>query len=148
MSQDLLSHAEGRIHRLTFNRPERRNALTPTLARELADAVGAERIVAAVDTRGGHVVIHGWRTTLPITAAEAVRALEPYCAEFLCTIVDGEGMMRGIDMAAVREVRAATTRRLVAAGGITTRGEIDALDAMGVDAVVGMAIYTGKLSLE
>jgi phosphoribosylformimino-5-aminoimidazole carboxamide ribotide isomerase len=123
---------------------------TPDLAfaRELADAVGAGRVIAAVDTHGGHVVIHGWRTTLPLTAVEAVRALEPFCSVFLCTIVDGEGLMRGIDMTAVRAVRDATTRRLVAAGGITTREEIDALDAMGVDAVVGMAIYTGKLKLE
>jgi phosphoribosylformimino-5-aminoimidazole carboxamide ribotide isomerase len=117
-------------------------------ARQLADAVGAERVIAAVDTRGGHVVIHGWRTTLPLSAVEAVRALEPYCREFLCTIVDGEGMMRGIDMQAVTAVRDATTRRLVAAGGITTREEIEALDAMGVDAVVGMAIYTGRLDID
>jgi phosphoribosylformimino-5-aminoimidazole carboxamide ribotide isomerase len=117
-------------------------------ARQLADAVGAERVIAAVDTRGGHVVIHGWRTTLPLSAVEAVRALEPYCSEFLCTIVDGEGMMRGIDMQAVTAVRDATTRRLVAAGGITTREEIEALDAMDVDAVVGMAIYTGHLDID
>lgn len=117
-------------------------------AAALADAVGPGRIIAAVDTRGGQVVVHGWRTTLPLTAVEAVRALEPYCTEFLCTIVDGEGMMQGIDMAAITAVRDATTRRLVAAGGITTRKEIEALDAMEVDAVVGMAIYTGRLSLE
>jgi phosphoribosylformimino-5-aminoimidazole carboxamide ribotide isomerase len=117
-------------------------------ARQLADAVGAARVIGAVDTRGGHVVIHGWRTSLPLTAVEAVRALEPYCHEFLCTIVDGEGMMRGIDMQAVAAVRDATTRRLVAAGGITTREEIEALDAMGVDAVVGMAIYTGRLDID
>jgi phosphoribosylformimino-5-aminoimidazole carboxamide ribotide isomerase len=117
-------------------------------ARRLADAAGAPRVIAAVDTRGGQVVIHGWRTTLPLTAVEAVRALEPYCSEFLCTIVDGEGMMRGIDMDAVRAVRAATTRRLVAAGGITTREEIEALDALDVDAVVGMALYTGRLSID
>lgn len=114
----------------------------------LADAVGAERVIAAVDTKGGHVVVHGWKTTLPLTAVEAAQALEPYCAEFLCTIVDGEGLMRGIDLDAVRAVRAATSRRLIAAGGITTREEIDALDRLGADAVVGMAIYTGKLSLE
>ena len=56
--------------------------------------------------------------------------------------------MRGIDMAAVSAVRAATTRPLTAAGGITTREEILALDAMGIDAVVGMAVYTGTLSLD
>jgi len=117
-------------------------------ARSLADAIGAERVIAAVDSRGGFVAIHGWKTILPITAVEAVRALEPYCSEFLYTHVDKEGMMQGTDMDAIMAVRAATTRRLTAAGGITTWEEIDALDASGIDAVVGMAVYTGQLPLE
>jgi phosphoribosylformimino-5-aminoimidazole carboxamide ribotide isomerase len=93
------------------------------------------------------VVIHGWKTALPLTAVDAVRALEPYCAEFLYTHVDSEGLMGGTSMEAIRAVREATTRRVTAAGGITTQQEIDDLDAMGVDAVVGMAIYTGTLAL-
>ncbi len=88
----------------------------------------------------------GWRETVPLTAVEAVRALEPYCAEFLYTHVDKEGLMQGTDMGAIRAVRDATSRRVVAAGGITTQEEIDQLDALGVDAVVGMAIYTGRLT--
>ena len=116
-------------------------------AQSLVDAVGRDRIIAAVDARSGQVAIHGWRTLLAISAIEAARALEPFCSEFLYTIVDGEGMMQGIDMEAVRAVRDATSRRVVAAGGITTREEIDALDRMGVDAVVGMAIYTGRLDI-
>ena len=116
-------------------------------ARALAEAVGPERVIAAVDSRGGHVVIHGWKTPLPITAVEAVRALEPYCGEFLYTHVDNEGLMRGTDMEAILAVRRSTARRVTAAGGITTRKEIDTLDEHGVDAVVGMAIYTGKLDV-
>ena len=116
-------------------------------AKSLVDTVGRDRVIAAVDARGGQVAIHGWRTLLPISAVEAARALEPFCNEFLYTIVDGEGMMQGIDIDAVREVRDATSRRVVAAGGITTREEIDSLDRMGVDAVVGMAIYTGRLDI-
>ena len=102
-------------------------------------------MIAAVDSRGGHVVIHGWKTTLPLTAVEAVRALEPFCDEFLYTHVDTEGLMRGTSLEAIRAVRDATTRRVTAAGGITTQREIDDLHALGVDAVVGMAIYTGAL---
>ena len=116
-------------------------------ARALADAVGADRVIAAVDSRGGQVVIHGWKTALPITAVEAVAALEPFCGEFLYTHVDTEGLMKGTDMDAILAVRRATARRVTAAGGITTREEIDRLDAAGVDAVVGMAIYTGALSI-
>ena len=116
-------------------------------AKMLADEVGADRVIAAVDSRGGRVVIHGWKTPLPITAVEAVRALEPYCREFLYTHVDTEGLMRGTNREAILEVRRATTNRLTAAGGITTQEEIDDLDAQGVDAVVGMAVYTGTLKI-
>jgi phosphoribosylformimino-5-aminoimidazole carboxamide ribotide isomerase len=114
-------------------------------AAALADAVGADRVIAAIDAKGGRVAVKGWRETVPLTAVDAARALEPFCAEFLYTHVDKEGLMQGTDMPAILAVRAATSRRIVAAGGITTREEIDALDAAGVDAVVGMAIYTGRL---
>ena len=114
----------------------------------LADAVGVERVIAAVDSKGGHVVIHGWKTSLPLTAVEAVRALDPFCGEFLYTHVDAEGLMAGTDRDAILAVRRATSRRLTAAGGITTQQEIDDLDALGVDAVVGMALYTGRLVVE
>lgn len=114
-------------------------------AEHLATAIGVERVIAAVDSSMGRVVIRGWTEATSTTAADAARAFEPYCGEFLYTHVDTEGLMGGIPMEAVREVRAATTRRLTAAGGITTQEEVDSLDAMGVDAVVGMAIYTGRL---
>ena len=116
-------------------------------ASALAAAVGVERIIAAVDSRDGRVVIHGWKTPLPLTAVDAVRALEPYCGEFLYTHVDTEGLMGGTNREAILAVRHATARRVTAAGGITTQEEIDSLDALGVDAVVVMAIYTGKLAL-
>ena len=116
-------------------------------AKRLADALGADRIIAAVDSRGGQVVIHGWKTVLPLSPVDAVRALEPYCGEFLYTHVDAEGLMQGTNMEAILHVRRATRHRLTAAGGITTQEEIDALDASGVDAVVGMAVYTGKIRI-
>jgi len=116
-------------------------------AEDLVRAVGRQRIVGAVDSKAGQVVIHGWKTSLPITAVEAVKALEPYCSEFLYTHVDREGLMQGTDMNAILAVARATSRQVIAAGGITTREEIDLLHAHGVHAVVGMAIYTGLLSL-
>jgi phosphoribosylformimino-5-aminoimidazole carboxamide ribotide isomerase len=116
-------------------------------ARQLAEAVGVDQVIGAVDSKGGHVVIHGWKTALPVTAADAVKALEPFCGEFLYTHVDNEGLMGGTNFEAILAVRDATSRRVTAAGGITTQDEIDRLDALGVDAVVGMAIYTGKLNI-
>ena len=115
---------------------------------DVSAAGGADRVIAAVDSKGGRVVIRGWTEPVTVTAVEAVRVLEPYCGEFLYTHVDREGLMAGTDMEAVRQVAAATTRRVTAAGGITTRAEIDTLDDEGIDAVVGMAIYTGTLTLD
>ena len=117
-------------------------------AQRFADAVGVDRVIGAVDSKGGRVVTHGWKTATGTTAAAAVRALEPFCGEFLYTHVDKEGLMKGTDIAAIRTVRDATRRPLIAAGGVTTQAEIDELDALGIDAVVGMAIYTGTLKLE
>jgi len=117
-------------------------------AARMADAIGPERFIAAVDSKGGQVVVNGWKTALPITAVDAVRALEPFCSEFLYTYVDAEGLMQGTNIPAILEVRRATARRVTAAGGITTQEEVDALDANGVDSVVGMAVYTGKLRLD
>ncbi|HEU4693771.1 MAG TPA: HisA/HisF-related TIM barrel protein [Vicinamibacterales bacterium] len=125
----------------------RDGAVDAAFARSLAEAVGVDRVIAAVDSRAGRVVIHGWKTVLPITAVDAARALEPFCSEFLYTHVDTEGLMGGTDMKAIMAVRQATSRRVTAAGGITTWDDINQLDAAGVDAVVGMAIYTGQLPL-
>lgn len=125
----------------------RNGAVDIEFAQRVSDAITPDRFIAAVDSRGGHVVVDGWRTTLPLTPVEAVRALEPYAGEFLYTHVDREGLMQGTDMGAIEAVRNATTRRLTAAGGITTMEEVNRLDALGVDAVVGMAIYTGRMSL-
>ena len=112
-----------------------------SFAGELSAQVGPKRLVFAVDSRGGYVSIKGWKESTPIKAADMVRALEPFCSAFLYTNIDTEGLLQGIPMEVVRDLRNTTSRRLIAAGGIRSQEEIDALDAMGVDAVVGMAIY-------
>jgi phosphoribosylformimino-5-aminoimidazole carboxamide ribotide isomerase len=116
-------------------------------AKRLTDAIGADRLIAAVDSKGGQVVVNGWKTPLPLSAVDAVHALEPYCSEFLYTYVDAEGLMQGTNIPAILEVRRATARRVTAAGGITTQEEIDTLHVNGVDSVVGMAVYTGTLKI-
>lgn len=116
-------------------------------AESFASEIGADRIVGALDSRGGHVVIHGWKTTLAVTPEEAAKALEPFVGAFLYTHVDTEGLLTGLQLDPVRALQAATRRRLIVAGGIRSQAEIDALDAMKIDAVVGMAIYTGLIEL-
>jgi len=75
-----------------------------------------------------------------------IQALEPFCETFLYTHIDTEGLMAGIPMGAVAAIRQATFRRLVVAGGIRTQQEIDSLDALGMDSVVGMALYADRIS--
>lgn len=117
------------------------------LAERLERELGLERWIAAVDARDGRVVVDGWRTRLAIAPEDAMRALEPYTGEFLFTNVDVEGLMRGVNRGAIERIRAATARRITAAGGVTTMEEVEWLGSIGVDAVVGMAIYTGKLKI-
>ena len=117
-------------------------------ANTLASTIGKRRIIAAVDSKGGRVVIKGWTEATSLTAVDAVQALEPFCEEFLYTHVDKEGLMEGTDLDAIMAVKQATSRRVTAAGGITTQTEIDRLNEEGIDAVVGMAIYTGRLDID
>ena len=99
----------------------------------------------ALDSRGSRVAIDGWRTPTAVTAFDMIRALEPFCETFLYTHIDTEGLMGGIPMETVHAIRRATQRHLVVAGGIIEQQEIDSLDAPGIDAVVGMALYAGKI---
>ncbi len=117
-------------------------------AQEAARIFGSENLVFAVDSRGGRVAIRGWRELSHLTPLEMISALEPWCTAFLYTHIDTEGLMQGIPLATVRELRAASAKQLIVAGGVATLAEIDQLDSLRVDAVVGMAIYTGKISLE
>ena len=137
----------GATHAIVGSALFRQGTIDGNFARGLAAACGTARLIAAVDSKEGHVVIDGWRTRLPITAVEAIRELEPYFGGFLYTHADREGLLQGTDLGAIAAVRHSTTRDVIAAGGITTMDEVNELDKMGVDAVVGMALYTGRLSL-
>jgi phosphoribosylformimino-5-aminoimidazole carboxamide ribotide isomerase len=112
----------------------------------LAAAVGIEQLVFSVDTRHGRVAVKGWKDQVQLTAEEAIPQLEPYCSAFLYTHVDKEGTMEGFPMDVAKNLKRITARQLIVAGGIREQREIDSLDAIGVDAVAGMAVYTGVLS--
>jgi phosphoribosylformimino-5-aminoimidazole carboxamide ribonucleotide (ProFAR) isomerase len=114
----------------------------------LREAIGRERVLIALDSKDGRIVVKGWRESTGLIAEEVLPALEPYCSGFLCTYVDKEGMLQGTDLGWFRRLRAATSLELTAAGGISTVEEVRALLAMNVHAALGMAIYTGRLKLE
>jgi phosphoribosylformimino-5-aminoimidazole carboxamide ribotide isomerase len=116
-------------------------------AAELADAIGPDRIVAGIDTKNGRIAVKGWKAQVELTPDDAIPQLEPHVAAFLYTHVDGEGMMQGFPIAAAARLRKLTERQLIVAGGIRSQQEIDQLDALGADAVVGMAVYTDQLAV-
>jgi phosphoribosylformimino-5-aminoimidazole carboxamide ribotide isomerase len=114
----------------------------------LRAAVGRERLIIAVDSKEGRIVVKGWQEATQFTAEDMLRSLEPYCSGFLCTYVDKEGMLQGTDLEWFRRLRASTALELTAAGGITTMDEVRALLALDIHVALGMAIYTGRLRLE
>lgn len=118
-----------------------------TFAGELMAAIGLEQIVAGIDTRGGRIAVKGWKDQVEVTPDEAIFQLEPFVSAFLYTHVDTEGTMRGFPQEAAARLRPLTRRQLIVAGGIRSREEVIALDAMGVDTVVGMAVYTETISV-
>jgi phosphoribosylformimino-5-aminoimidazole carboxamide ribotide isomerase len=116
-------------------------------AAELAAAIGAQRVVAGIDTKNGHIAVKGWKAQVALTPDEAIPQLDAYCGAFLYTHVDGEGMMQGFPTAVAARLRGLTDKQLIVAGGIRSQQEVDALDALGADAGVGMAVYTELLAV-
>ena len=125
-----------------------KNKINVAAAEQFATKFRSDRLTFAVDSKSGKVAIKGWREVTSISTAEMMQALESYCGAFLYTHVDTEGLMKGIPLEVVRALRAVTSRQLIVAGGITSQEEVNQLDELGIDAVVGMAIYSGRMNLE
>jgi phosphoribosyl-AMP cyclohydrolase / phosphoribosyl-ATP pyrophosphohydrolase len=112
---------------------------------ELLRRLPRERVVVALDQRDGRLLSEGWQRTEAEPPLERLARLEGLCAGFLVTAVHREGRLAGPDLSLARTLRAATTAELTYAGGVTTAAEVAELDRMGLDAQVGMALYTGRL---
>ena len=112
---------------------------------QLTGEIDCRRIVIALDTAKSRITIDGWRSKLALRPPEVIAALEPFCGAFLCTDVDREGTMSGANLDWFRELRAASAHPIIAAGGIKTHREIAALEKLGMDAAVGMAVYKNRL---
>ena len=117
------------------------------MAKQFASEFGENKLVFGIDAKGGKVAIRGWREITEISPLEMIRALNPFCSAFLYTHIDTEGLMTGLPLEAIRPLRQATSKQLIVAGGIATSAEVEHLHAMGIDAVVGMALYSGRMSL-
>jgi phosphoribosylformimino-5-aminoimidazole carboxamide ribotide isomerase len=122
-------------------------AVNADFAAELAARIGAERIVAGIDTKSGRIAVKGWKAQVELTPDDAIPQLDSYVSAFLYTHVDGEGMMQGFPIETAARLRKLTKKQLIVAGGIRSRQEVDKLDELGADAVVGMAVYTELLAV-
>lgn len=122
-------------------------AVNTDFASKLASEIGADHVVAGIDTKNGRIAVKGWKANVELTPDDAIPQLEPFAAAYLYTHVDGEGMMQGFPIETAARLRKLTKRQLIVAGGIRSQQEIDALDALGADAVVGMAVYTESLAV-
>jgi phosphoribosylformimino-5-aminoimidazole carboxamide ribotide isomerase len=145
IAQDLLAAGAQRV--ILGSSLIRDGQLDTAFALEAARVLGPEELVFAVDSKKGRVAIRGWRELTSITPLHMIATLDPWCGAFLYTHIDTEGLMQGIPLDAVLPLRSATSKQLIVAGGIASNEEIDQLDALKIDAVVGMAIYTGRLKL-
>ena len=116
-------------------------------ASKLADAITPDCVVAGIDTKNGRIAVKGWKAQVALTPDEAIPQLESHAAAFLYTHVDGEGLMQGFPVATAARLRNLTERQLIVAGGIRSQQEVDELDELGADAVVGMAVYTELLAV-
>jgi phosphoribosylformimino-5-aminoimidazole carboxamide ribotide isomerase len=113
--------------------------------RQLTQRVEKASIVVALDTTKGQILVNGWREKLQLGPADVIAELEPFCSAFLCTDVDREGTMSGADFEWFRRLRKITSKPIIAAGGIKSHREINALEKIGMDAAVGMALYKGRI---
>ncbi len=132
-------HADASSH------PASSSMVNVEFASALHAAIGAAQIVGSVDTKQGKIAVKGWKEQMQLTPEEAIAQLEPFCGAFLYTHIDKEGTMQGFPLEIAQGLRQRTQRQLIVAGGIRELAEIDALDRIRVDAVAGMAVYTGLL---
>ena len=119
--------------------------INTALAARAAETLGPQNLTFAIDSRQGKVAIKGWKESTAVDPKDMVRALDPYCGAFLYTHIDTEGTMTGFPIEIAKELASLTKKQMIVAGGIRSRAEVDLLDAIGVDSVVGMAIYTGAM---
>lgn len=125
----------------------REGQINTAFAQEIAGSIGRDKLVFAIDSKAGRVAIRGWRELTSLTPRKMIESLESWCRAFLYTHIDTEGLMEGIPLSPVRELRQLTANQLIVAGGISSAEEVEQLDRIGVDAVVGMAIYSGRMKV-
>ena len=124
------------------------SVLNEEFLKELCEKIGKQRVIISVDSIQGKIAVKGWTETVDIPLIEGAKQAEKYCSELLFTCVEKEGCMQGTDMEACKALREAVSCRVVVAGGVNTLEQIVELEKLGCDVQLGMALYTGKVSLK
>ena len=124
------------------------SVLNAEFLEELNRAIGRQRVIISVDSIRGKIAVRGWTETIDVPLIEGAKEAEKYCSELLFTCVEKEGCMQGTDMESCRELRKSVGCRVVVAGGVNSLEQIVELEKMGCDVQLGMALYTGKVSLK
>ncbi len=122
--------------------------LNTAFLEELVAAIGKQRVIISVDAINGKIALKGWTETANISLIEGAKEAEKYASELLFTCVEKEGCMQGTDMNMCRQLREAVKCRVVAAGGVNSLEQIAELEKLGCDVQLGMALYTGAVSLK
>lgn len=124
------------------------DVLNTEFLEELVSAIGKQRIIIGVDALNGKIAVKGWTETINVPLIEGAKLAEKYCSELLFTCVEKEGCMQGTNLEMAKELRNAVNCRVVVAGGVSSEDEIETLEKMHCDVQLGMALYTGKVSLK
>jgi len=123
------------------------NKVNHEFLKSLSSMIGRDRIIIALDSFEGRIVTHGWKSQTGLRFDSVLDEIKPYASELLFTPVEKEGMMQGTDLESIKKLRKIIDLRITAAGGISTLEEIEELSRLEVNVQLGMALYTGKISL-
>ncbi|MEK6808763.1 MAG: HisA/HisF-related TIM barrel protein, partial [Nanoarchaeota archaeon] len=115
---------------------------------ELIKQISKKKIIIAIDSKKGKIVINGWKENTGIKTESVIEELEDFCSGFLYTYVDKEGMMQGTNIEFLKKLRPLTKNEITAAGGISSINEIEELERLGINSALGMSLYTGKIKFE
>jgi len=108
------------------------------------------QIAAGVDAKDGLVAIHGWRTVTDLNAYDFASKLPSQGVNtVIYTDISRDGLLQGANLPAYEKLNKIENLDIVASGGISFEHEISALRDMNMyAAIVGKALYTGKLDLQ
>ncbi len=121
----------------------------PSMLKKAIEIFGPDRIVVGIDAREGKAAIKGWQETTEWDVNELITDLWKTGVRIIIyTDIKRDGMLSGPDLSGLQQLLQLKGMEIIASGGISSRADLDSLDEIGIkSAIVGKALYTGKLKL-